>query len=247
MKKGKIYIGTSGWNYKEWKGLFYPENIKEGGQLEYYTHYFDTVEINNSFYMLPAAKTFSTWRKAVPRKFLFAVKASRFITHMKKLNVDMSSIHKFFNHAGKLEEKMGPILFQLPPRWKINTERLKAFLKILPGGYLYTFEFRDHTWYDKAVYGLLKKHNCAFCIYDMEYHLSPIEVTADFVYIRLHGPDKKYQGNYTKRALKKWADRCLDWQKQKKDVYIYFDNTMDGNAVTNALQLMKMVKYSLYT
>lgn len=241
MKKGKIYIGTSGWHYKHWKGTYYPDDIKESGQLAYYIQHFTTVEINNSFYKLPTSRTFTDWRKATPKGFVFAVKASRFITHMKKLKTDARSIRLFFTRANKLEEKLGPVLFQLPPKWKVNKERFAEFLSHLPKGNRYTFEFREHSWYDPTIYELLEKYNCAFCIYELEHHLSPIEVTADFVYIRLHGPGNKYQGNYTDAALKKWAKHCMQWQKKGKDVYIYFDNDQAGYAAFNAERLNQFV------
>lgn len=241
-RKGKIYIGTSGWHYKHWKGTFYPRDIPDAEQFDYYSRYFDTVEINNSFYKLPAPKTFREWKDAAPARFIFSVKASRFLTHMKKLKPDAASIRKFFTRAGKLDEKLGPVLFQLPPGWKINTARLADFLKALPAGHRYTFEFRNHTWYEEEVLNLLRQYNAAFCIYHLERHLSPIAVTADFVYVRLHGPGNKYQGSYTKRALEKWATHCLQWQQQKKDVYIYFDNDQEGYAAFNAQRLLKMVK-----
>jgi uncharacterized protein YecE (DUF72 family) len=242
MKKGKMYIGTSGWHYKHWKGVFYPDAIKAGNQFSFYAEHFQTVEINNSFYKLPEASTFRAWRKAAPKRFLFAVKASRYITHMVKLKANKQSLRKFFTRVVKLEEKLGPILFQLPPRWKVNTERLAAFLSQLPSGHRYAFEFRDPTWYTNEVLELLKKWNCAFCIYHLERHRSPLEVTADFVYIRLHGPGNKYQGSYNSRALKTWAERCKEWLKSKKDVYIYFDNDQAGYAVRNAEQLQKMME-----
>lgn len=240
MKKGTIYIGTSGWHYKHWKGNFYPETIKEADQFSYYQQYFNTVELNNSFYMLPAAATFTGWRKASPAGFIFSVKASRYITHMKKLKADAHSIRNFFSRAGRLKEKLGPVLFQLPPRWKVNTERFADFLSRLPTGHRYTFEFRNDTWYHPDIYDLLRQYNCAFCIYELEHHLSPVEVTADFVYIRLHGPGNKYEGSYTRAALKKWAKRCLLWQQEKKDVYVYFDNDQAGYAAFNAHQLLEL-------
>jgi uncharacterized protein YecE (DUF72 family) len=240
MRKGKIYIGTSGWHYKHWTGTFYPENVKGAAQFPEFLKTFSTVEINNSFYMLPTAKTFDKWREATPKNFVFAVKASRFFTHMKKLIVDKNSIRRFFTRVDHLHEKLGPILFQLPPRWKINAERLKLFLAALPRGYRYTFEFREHTWYTQEVYDILKEYNAAFCIYELEYHLSPLEVTADFVYVRLHGPAKKYQGSYSDKMLKEWAKRCLDWSKAKRDVFIYFDNDQEGYAAFNAKKLIDL-------
>lgn len=240
-KKGKIYIGTSGWHYKHWKGTFYPEGTKDAQQMEYYLQHFNTVEINNSFYKLPSSTTFDKWKGAVPDDFIFAIKGSRFITHMKKLKVQRENIEKFFNGTDRLEEKAGPILFQLPPGWKINAERLKDFLAQLPSDYRYTFEFRNDTWYDEKIYDLLKKNNCAFCIYELAGHKSPMEVTADFVYIRLHGPGDKYQGSYDHAILQSWADRCRGWQNEGKDVFVYFDNDQEGYAAFNAKTLKEMV------
>jgi uncharacterized protein YecE (DUF72 family) len=241
MKKGKIYIGTSGWHYKHWKGTFYPGEIKETEHFSYYQNHFNTVEINNSFYHLPAAKTFRQWKEATPPKFIFAVKASRFITHMKKLNVDKKAVSLFLSRANKLDKKLGPVLFQLPPNWKINRERLKLFLKILPGKYRYTFEFRNPSWYNEEILDLLKAFNCAFCIYELEGHMSPYLVSADFVYVRLHGPGKKYEGSYSVTTLKAWAKRCLKWQQEGKDIYVYFDNDQAGYAAFNAEKLKSLL------
>lgn len=183
---------------------------------------------------------FTSWRKSVPRGFLFSVKASRFITHMKKLKLDKAGISIFFERVKILKEKRGPILFQLPPKWKRNEERLAAFTSILPERYRYSFEFRDPTWYTEEIYQLLRERNCAFCIYELAGHLSPVRVTADFVYVRLHGPGNKYQGSYTNRELGKWAGNISEWIKQGKDVYIYFDNDQAGFAAFNAQRLMEL-------
>lgn len=242
MKKGKAHIGTSGWHYKHWKGTFYPADIKEAGQFDFYKTLFSTVELNNPFYRLPLATTFDNWRKNSPKDFLFAVKASRFITHMKKLGVDKQNIKEFFSRVDHLHEKLAVILFQLPPKWKINAERLQHFLSLLPKGYRYTFEFRNPTWYDETVYELLREHNCAFCIYHLEHHLSPMEVTADFVYLRLHGPGNKYQGSYPDEELNVWASRCRKWQKEGRDVFVYFDNDQEGYAAFNAGYLQQKLK-----
>lgn len=240
MKK-RFHIGTSGWHYKHWKGTFYPADTKDKDQLSIYLEHFKTVEINNSFYRLPSADTFSLWRKSVPEDFLFAVKASRYITHMKKLKDTAEGLHLFLTHADHLKEKLGPILFQLPPGWKCNAERLSQFLMHLPKGYRYAFEFRNTTWYDKSIYDLLKQHNCAFCIYELDHHLSPLEVTADFVYVRLHGPEGKYQGSYTKKQLSVWAKRCMQWRKSRRDVFVYFDNDQEGYAAFNASTLKQLL------
>ncbi len=242
MKKGRIHVGTSGWHYKHWKGTFYPEKTKDSEQLAYYLKYFRTVELNNPFYRLPTAKTFEGWRKAVPDDFIFSVKVSRFITHLKKLHETEESLATFVSNAGALKQKLGPLLFQLPPGWQINEERLGEFLKTLPRDRQCTFEFRNPTWYSNAIFKLLEKHNCAFCIYELAGHRSPEAVTADFVYIRLHGPGKgKYEGSYPDKTLEKWAEKCLGWAAEKRDVYIYFDNDQFGYAAFNALKLGAMV------
>lgn len=228
--KGKIHIGTSGWHYKHWVGTFYPNNTKDAKQLAYYLNFFKTVELNNSFYHLPPPQTFNKWRRSVPDDFVFAVKASRYITHVKKLKVEKENVRLFFDSANKLQKKPGPVLFQLPPKWKMNTERLAAFLKLLPKKHQYSFEFRDQTWYHEDVYTLLRKHNCAFCIYELAGHLSPLIITSDFVYIRLHGPGGKYAGSYSSTQLKKWAEQCKQWQQEGKNIYIYFDNDQLGYA-----------------
>lgn len=239
--KGKIHIGTSGWHYKHWVGTFYPEGTKAGSQLDYYLKFFKTVEINNSFYRVPQPMTFINWRNSVPEDFVFAVKANRFFTHLKKLKVERADIERFVEKVDQLESKTGPILFQLPPRWKINPERLEEFLAKLPSHHRYTLEFRDQTWYDEKVYDLLQRFKVAFCIYELAGHLSPLMVTADFVYVRLHGPGDKYQGNYSKEKLQEWATYCLQWQQEGKDVYIYFDNDESGHAAYNARDLLQRV------
>lgn len=241
-KKGKLHIGTSGWSYKHWKGNFYPQDLKAADQFEWYKKHFDTVELNNSFYHLPAALTFKNWKKNTPANFVFSVKASRFITHMKKLKVDKKSLRLFFSRAGKLGEKLGCVLFQLPPKWKVNVERFSEFLAALPKKYRYTFEFRDSTWYDEKLYALLEKYNAAFCIYELAGHFSPEKITADFIYIRLHGPGNKYQENYSDATLKLWAVKIDKWRRKGKDVYIYFDNDQFGYAAFNAIKLKQFCK-----
>jgi uncharacterized protein YecE (DUF72 family) len=240
--KGKIFIGTSGWHYKHWLKSFYPEKMGSKDFLSYYQHFFQTTEINNSFYRLPKNETFRFWKESVPEDFVFAVKANRYITHMKKLKDPHEALANFFQNVDALEDKMGPILFQLPPAWKVNVERFGSFVKNLPSGYRYTFEFRNHTWYTEEIYDILRKNNYAFCIYELEYHLSPVEITADFVYVRLHGPEKKYQGSYTDKALAWWANRIVEWTDGGKDVYCYFDNDQYGYAALNARTLNEMME-----
>jgi uncharacterized protein YecE (DUF72 family) len=239
MAHGKTRIGTSGWLYKHWLHRFYPEKLNSKQMFQYYKDYFDTVELNNPFYRLPSPETFAGWKERSPEGFLYAVKASRYITHIKKLKEVKDSVDLFLFNASMLGEKMGPVLFQLPPSWKFDEERLAEFLELLPGDHRFTIEFRNHTWYNDITFDLLKKYNVSFCIYELEYHLSPLETTADFVYIRLHGPGKKYQGSYPDKTLRTWASRCRQWNSEKKDVYIYFDNDQNAYAAFNALDLKK--------
>jgi len=241
MKAGKIYIGTSGWHYKHWKD-FYPKDIKQSEQLAYLANMFSTVEINNSFYKLPTKETFENWRKEVPDDFIFAIKGSRFISHMKKLKVNGKSIDDFLDHARCLKSKLGPVLFQLPPRWKVNAERLRDFLQLLPRTVRFSFEFRDHSWNTPEIYNLLEQYRCAYCIYNLAGYQSPSIITSDFVYIRLHGPDAKYEGSYSKSALTKWAENCRAWQAEGKDVFLFFDNDQNAFATKNALTLLSLLR-----
>lgn len=242
MRKGKIRIGTSGWHYKHWTGTFYPEGTTPARQFAYYSKYFDTVEINNSFYHLPAKGTYEKWRVNSPDNFLFSVKGSRYITHMKKLREPEEPLSTFLAHASLLDEKLGPVLFQLPLGWKVNDERLEAFLNLLPVDRRYTFEFRNTTWYDAKVYEMLRQHDAAFCIYELEGHQSPKEVTAGFVYVRLHGPGAKYQGRYTMATLRDWAALCKEWARHGHDVFVYFDNDEAGYAAFNARELKELTE-----
>ena len=234
-------IGTSGWHYRHWCGPFYPAETRSPGMLGFYLQHFDTVELNNSFYKLPTADAFRCWRESTPRNFLFAVKASRFITHMKKLSDPQSALENLLPRAGQLREKLGPILFQLPPHWGVNLERLDNFLSLLPREHQYAFEFREPSWHQAKVYELLRRHNAAFCTFELAGFQSPVEVTADFAYVRLHGPGGKYQGSYSTRSLRGWAERIAGWRRSLKNIYVYFDNDQAGYAAKNALTLKRMV------
>jgi len=239
----QVRIGCSGWQYKHWRGDFYPAELPQSRWFAHYALAFDTVEINNSFYRLPSAETFDAWRESSPRNFCYAVKASRFITHMKKLKDPTSSSEKFFLVAERLGQKLGPILFQLPPRWKVNVERLSEFLGSLPREHKYTVEFRDESWFVAPVLELLRKFNVAFCIHDFAEMKVPNEITADFAYVRFHGPTAaKYAGSYSERQLRAWADRIEDWRSRVSAAYVYFNNDPGGEAVKNALTLKRLLK-----
>ena len=239
MKPGRIHIGTSGWHYNHWIGPFYPKHTPSAEFLGIYTQHFHTVEINNTFYQLPSHDTLIDWRKGTPKQFLFACKASRFITHMKKLKDPEPSIKRFLETIQVLGNKLGPILFQLPPRWKINVERLEGFLKVLPKKYRYAFEFRDESWFDQSVYAVLAKYHAAFCVYNLAGRWSPEMVTANFVYIRLHGPGRAYQGRYQENVLRAWAKKIRKWSDNGKDVFCYFDNDEKAYAAKDAMKLKK--------
>ena len=236
------HIGTSGWHYDHWKGPFYPEDLSNVGFLEHYAGCFGTAEINNSFYRLPEEKTLAGWREVVPEDFVFSVKASRYLTHMKKLKDPREPLKNLLGRVSTLEDRLGPILFQLPPRWKMNAERLEGFLEVLPEGHRYAFEFRDESWFDDTVYGLLKEYGAAFCVYDLDGRASPKEVTADFVYVRLHGPEGPYRGRYGAESLSGWAGAFSRWVDEGKEVYCYFDNDEAGYAPQDALRLQQMME-----
>lgn len=242
MTTQRIHIGTSGWSYDHWQELFYPPGLAANQRLGYYRQYFRTVEINSSFYSLPSPASLRNWYENVPDDFIFAVKASRYITHMKKLRDPQRAIKEFMSRVEVLRDKLGPILFQLPPRWHINVERLAAFLKVLPRDHRYAVEFRDPTWFSPQIYELLAKHSAAFCIFDLDRKLSPIEVTADFTYLRLHGPKGPYQGQYDDRTLHDWAESLDRWRREGRDVYCYFDNDEAAYAVQDATRLQDMLK-----
>lgn len=242
-KTGRVRIGTSGWQYKHWKGTFYPERFADQDTLDFYLARFDTVEVNNSFYRLPSRETFQGWRRRTPKDFLFSVKGSRFLTHMKKLKDPEPGVAGFFEAARGLGPKLGPVIFQLPPFWKLNVERLEAFLKALPKGRRCAFEFRNATWHVPEVYDLLRRHGAAWCAWELAGFVSPLEVTADFAYVRLHGPGReKYQGSYPLATLRAWAARIRAWTARGIDVYLYFDNDMRGYAPANAATLKGLLR-----
>lgn len=239
--KAALHLGTSGWSYAHWKGPFYPADMKDEEMLEYYCRYFHSVEINNSFYHLPQKATLEHWRDRTPAGFVFSVKASRYITHMKKLKDPREGLSVLLERITCLGDKLGPLLFQLPPHWRYNQERLSGFLDSLSRDFRYAFEFRDHSWLNEHCYDMLNQHGVAFCIYELDGFLSPHQVTTDFVYMRLHGPKGPYQGNYDSQTLAGWAGAFSTWSAQGKSIYCYFDNDEAGYAAKNALALQAML------
>jgi len=236
-----LHIGTSGWHYRHWRGAFYPEKLPASRWLDYYAQQFHTVELNSTFYRLPTESGLDGWRESSPRNFLFAAKGSRFLTHMKKLKDPAPGVEKFFERVDRLGRKLGPVVFQLPPWWELNLERLEGFLDALPPRHRYAFELRNHTWHTEAVYRLLRRHNAAFCIFEIAGDRSPLEITANFTYVRLHGPGGAYEGSYPDATLRGWARRIRAWRQDLRAVYLYFDNDQAGYAAANALTLQRLV------
>jgi uncharacterized protein YecE (DUF72 family) len=238
----KLCIGTSGWSYDHWTGTFYPEDLSAGERLAYYAERLVSVEINKSFYSLPTEKALDTWQATVPDRFVFAVKASRYITHMKKLKDPEQGVGRFLPRMQLLGDKLGPILFQLPPHWRFNAERLESFLAGLSRAFRYTIELRDPSWINDQALEILTRFDVAFTIYDLAGYLSPKEVTTDFVYVRLHGPNGPYRGCYSTQSLAGWAGAVSAWLARGLRVYCYFDNDEAGHAARNALELQAMLE-----
>jgi uncharacterized protein YecE (DUF72 family) len=210
--------------------------------LDFYARRFHSVEINASFYKLPQASTLEKWRDATPDGFLFAAKASRYLTHRKKLKDPETSAMLFFKVITALGKKLGPVLVQLPPRWQVNVERLDAFLKVAPKQFRLAFEFRDESWLTPPVYKVLERHEAALTAYDFNGRQSPVMTTAPFTYVRLHGPNGPYRGQYDDKTLKYWARHLEDWARQGLDAHCYFDNDEAGFAFKDALRLEAMVE-----
>lgn len=229
-------MGTSGWQYDHWKGLFYPDQLSRSGWFGYYAHCFDTVEVNNTFYHLPTAETFDAWREAAPEGFLYALKFSRYGSHLKKLKDPAASVGMFVERADRLGDRLGPILVQLPPNWKVNVERLDAFLAAAPKRLRWAVEFRNPGWLCREVFDVLSAHGAALCIHDaLENH--PREATADWGYFRFHGAGP--WGKYSHQALSVAAGRIRERLESGADMYAYFNNDAQAFAVVNALDLRR--------
>ena len=209
--------------------------------LDFYAQQFDTVELNNTFYRLPLDSGLEVWRTSTPKGFCFAAKGSRFLTHMKKLKDPEIGVGRFFEKVDQLGRKLGPVVFQLPPWWEVDLARLEGFLEALPPRHRYAFELRNPTWHTPEVYRLLRRHNAAFCIFEIAGFHSPCDVTASFTYVRLHGPGGAYQGSYPAATLRKWAERIRGWQHDLRAIYVYFDNDQAAYAVENARDLKQML------
>jgi uncharacterized protein YecE (DUF72 family) len=225
--------------YRHWRGLLYPEGLAQRRWLERYVRFFDTVEMNATFYRLPAPETVENWRETAPRGFVFAVKGSRYLTHLKRLLDTGEGIRRFYEPISRFGSKLGPVLWQLPPRFKPDLTRLDAFLARLPAG-RHAVEFRDPEWYSEAICDVLEAHGAAFCEHD-HVKRDPPRLTGRFRYVRFHGTTGRYSGRYGAEALRPFAESYLDTAARGSDVFVYFNNDIGGHAVRDALDLLALV------
>ena len=237
-----VRIGCSGWIYKHWRGLFYPEKLPVKRWFEFYASEFATVEINNSFYRLPPPETFKSWREQAPAGFCYAVKANRFLTQAKKLKDCEEPLERMMRSFGALKPRLGPILYQLPPRFKVNLDRLESFLRIAPNDVVNVFEFREPSWYCDAVFALLERYGASFCAHDMPGSQSPRIAVGRIAYLRFHGGIGKYWGRYTDEALLGWSDWIIEQTRADRPVWAYFNNDPEAQAIHDAQTLRAMVR-----
>ena len=242
MTSARAWIGCSGWQYSHWRGNFYPSDVPQRRWFEHYASIFDTVEINNSFYRLPEAETFAAWAARAPLRFLFSVKASRFLTHMKKLKDPEEPVERFFARARALRRRLGPVLYQLPPGWKADVPRLEAFLSVLPRGVRHVLEFRDASWYSDEVYAALEQHRVALCLHDMPHSATGRLRIGPFVYVRFHGASGRYDGSYPPDRLEPWAEWLAQQIAAGTNVYAYFNNDLGGHAPRDARTLRALLQ-----
>jgi uncharacterized protein YecE (DUF72 family) len=247
VPSNRLRVGCSGWNYASWRGRFYPRDLPAAKWLHYYATVFNTVEINNTFYRLPEAATFAGWRSQTPAPFLMAVKASRFLTHLKRLREPVDPLRRLFARASNLGPRLGPVLYQLPPTLKIDLVRLEGFLTALPtrlkgtghGSRVlkHVIEFRHPTWYVSETFQLLAQHRVALCLHDKADSSIAEPIVGPFVYLRFHGPTGRYGGSYDDRVLEVWARRCAEQLRDGRHVFAYFNNDVNAAAPRNALSL----------
>jgi len=241
----QMRIGCSGWQYKHWRGDFYPAGLPQSRWFDHYAATFDTVEINNSFYRLPTAETFAKWRDRAPSDFQYAVKASRFLTHLRKLKEPADPLVRFFKNAKELGSTLGAVLYQLPPNFKINVDRLTEFLEAIPvaaraAGFrcpCHVIEFRDASWYDDRVFALLERHRVVLCLHDMQGSATERIVAGPAVYVRFHFGTSKYGGRYEDRRLDDWAAWLAARARDRLNVFAYFNNDTGGHAPRDAVRL----------
>lgn len=241
LKDKKIFIGTSGWSYEHWEGVFYPAGIKKPSWLDFYAEHFSTVEINNSFYRLPKKDTFRKWADITPEGFIFSVKASRYITHIKRLKDPKSPIKKLIESAKGLSGKLGPFLLQFPSNFAKDAGRLSAFCKELPASNDFVFEFRHKSWLDDEVFELLDREGCGIVLSDSPDFPKAETITARTCYIRMHGRTRLYQSYYQKNSLEEIADFLANKSRDFDKAFIYFNNDHKGHAVKDAMKMKDLL------
>ncbi len=242
---GTVRIGCSGWIYRHWRGLFYPEKLAQKRWFAHYAATFGTVELNTSFYHLPKEDTFTKWREQAPSGFRYAVKASRFITHMKKLKDCDEPLDTLLVRARNLGPTLGPILYQLPPSLHLDLDRLEAFISILPRDFVHVFEFRHNSWLSDELLALLERRGVSFCAHDMPRLITPRRAVGPAAYVRFHGGTGKYVGRYPDETLLAWTDWIVGEALGGRDVWCYFNNDIGGHAVEDALTLRAMVSQAM--
>ena len=239
----RVLIGTSGWHYDSWRGPFFPAGLPIKSQLQYYASQFQTAELNGVFYRTPTRDAAQSWKAQTGSDFIFTWKASKFITHWKRLSANcVNSLELLEDRLSLLGDKAGPVLFQLPPNFQADTDRLASFLKLLSPKRRYSFEFRHRSWYATPVMRLLANENISLCISDHHDAPAPWKRTADFVYVRGHGPGGRYRGHYSTATLQAWAKRIKSWKAQGCDVFAFFDNDQKSAAPADALKLVQMLR-----
>jgi uncharacterized protein YecE (DUF72 family) len=238
-----IHIGTSGWSYEHWDGVFYPPGTPQRDRLAYYVQHFPTVEINSTYYRWPADSIFASWRRRVPQHFRISIKAARGLTHGARLYAPEAWLERISRSLQALDEACGVLLVQLPPDMAYDHARLSFFLGQLPSWIQVAVEFRHPSWHQEAVFELLERHDAAYCVMSGAQLPCILRATAPFVYVRLHGPDPQhlYAGLYTDDQLQWWAERVREWQSMGREVFVYFNNDGYGNAVRNAQTLRAIV------
>lgn len=238
----QVRVGCSGWNYKHWRKTFYPEGLPQSRWFQFYAAQFDTVEINNSFYRLPNPETFNKWRKQAPKGFCYAVKANRYLTQAKKLKDCEEPLERMMTAVRHLGDRLGPILYQLPPSMVVNLERLESFLKLVPKDVTNVFEFRNRSWYVPETYALLDRYGACLCVHDMPGSTSQRVAVGPTTYIRFHGGEGKYWGRYSDQGLLGWADWITAQIRSGRPVWCYFNNDMFGHALEDAQTLRSIVR-----
>lgn len=232
---GMLYVGTSGWQYAHWRRVFYPEKLPQREWLPYFAERFQTVEVNNTFYNLPERSVFAAWASRTPRDFTFALKMSRFLTHLKRLHDPAEPVQRFMERAEALGPKLGPILLQLPPRYHANAERLDEALAQFPRGVRLAVEFRDESWFTDEIRALLERRRAALCLADSPRRKQPVWRTAPWTFVRFHEGKGPHAPGYERRVLARWVDRIRRLWTPSADVYVYFNNDARGYAIRDAI------------